>query len=79
MKRRDVLKLVAASAVAKPSVVLAAASQNTKADVVVIGAGGAGYSAAVTAHDLGANDVHSRAYRCSGLRTRNGGGLESGA
>ena len=51
MKRRDVLKLVAASAVAKPSVVLAAAGQNTKADIVIIGAGGAGYSAAVTAHD----------------------------
>jgi fumarate reductase flavoprotein subunit len=57
MKRRDVLKLVAASAVAKPSVVLAAASQNTKADIVVIGAGGAGYSAAVTAHDAGAKVI----------------------
>ena len=69
MKRRDVLKLVAASAVAKPSVVLAAASQNTKADVVVIGAGGAGYSAAITAHDagrqgdpLGENADHRRQY-----------------
>ena len=57
MKRRDVLKLVAASAVAKPSVVLAAAGQNTKADIVVIGAGGAGYSAAVTAHDVGAKVI----------------------
>ena len=57
MKRRDVLKLVAASAIAKPSVVLAAAGQNTKADIVVIGAGGAGYSAAVTAHDLGAKVI----------------------
>jgi fumarate reductase flavoprotein subunit len=57
MKRRDVLKLVAASAVAKPSIVLAAAGQNTKADIVVIGAGGAGYSAAVTAHDAGAKVI----------------------
>ena len=57
MKRRDVLKLVAASAIAKPSVVLAAAGQNTKADIVVIGAGGAGYSAAVTAHDAGAKVI----------------------
>lgn len=57
MKRRDVLKLVAASAVAKPSVVLAAASQNTKADVVIIGAGGSGYSAAIMAHDAGAKVI----------------------
>ena len=57
MKRRDVLKLVAASAVAKPSIVLAAAAVDTKADVVVIGAGGAGYSAAITAHDLGARVI----------------------
>ena len=57
MKRRDVLKLVAASAVAKPSVVLAAAGVDTKADVVVIGSGGAGYSAAITAHDLGAKVI----------------------
>ena len=57
MKRRDVLKLVAASAIAKPSVVLAAAGVNTTADVVVIGAGGAGFSAAITAHDLGAKVI----------------------
>jgi fumarate reductase flavoprotein subunit len=57
MKRRDVLKLVAASAIAKPSVVLAAAGTDTKADVVVIGAGGAGYSAAITAHDAGARVI----------------------
>jgi fumarate reductase flavoprotein subunit len=57
MKRRDVLKLVAASAMIKPSAVLAAASQNTKADIVVIGAGGAGFSAAITAHDLGAKVI----------------------
>jgi fumarate reductase (cytochrome) len=57
MKRRDVLKLVAASAVAKPAVVLAAAGVDTKADVVVIGAGGAGYSAAITAHDAGARVI----------------------
>jgi fumarate reductase flavoprotein subunit len=57
MKRRDVLKLVAASAIAKPSVVLAATGQNTKADIVVIGAGGAGYSAAITAHDSGAKVI----------------------
>ena len=30
---------------------------NTVADVVVIGTGGAGYSAAITAHDLGAKVV----------------------
>ena len=57
MRRRDVLRLVAASAIAKPSIVLAAAGQNTKADIVVIGAGGAGYSAAVTAHDAGAKVI----------------------
>jgi fumarate reductase flavoprotein subunit len=57
MKRRDLLKLVAASAVAKPAVVLAAAAVDTKADVVVIGAGGAGYSAAITAHELGARVI----------------------
>jgi hypothetical protein len=67
MKRRDVLKLVAASAVTKPSVVLAAASQNTKADIVVIGAGGAGCSAAVTARCRGKvivleNADHGRQY-----------------
>jgi hypothetical protein len=56
-KRRDVLKLFAASAVAKPAVVLAAAGVDTKADVVVIGAGGAGYSAAITAHDAGARVI----------------------
>lgn len=57
MKRRDVLKLVAASAVAKPSVVLAAAAVDTKADLVIIGSGGAGFSAAITAHDLGARVI----------------------
>ena len=34
-----------------------APAQNTKADVVVIGAGGAGFSAAITAHDLGAKVI----------------------
>jgi fumarate reductase (cytochrome) len=57
MKRRDVLKLVAASMVAKPAVSLAASSQDTKADVVVIGSGGAGFAAAITAHDLGAKVI----------------------
>jgi fumarate reductase flavoprotein subunit len=57
MKRRDVLKLVAASVVAKPSVALAAPAQDTKADVVIIGAGGAGYAAAITAHDAGAKVI----------------------
>ena len=57
MKRRDVLKLVAASVVAKPAVALAAPAQDTKTDIVVIGSGGAGYSAAITAHDLGAKVI----------------------
>ena len=57
MKRRDVLKLVAASVVAKPAISIAAPAQNTKTDVVVIGAGGAGFSAAITAHDLGAKVI----------------------
>jgi fumarate reductase flavoprotein subunit len=57
MKRRDVLKLVAASVVAKPAVAIAASAQNTTADVVVIGAGGAGFSAAITAHDAGAKVI----------------------
>ena len=55
MKRRDVLKFAAVSIVAKPA--FAASAQNTKADVVVIGAGGAGFSAAITAHDLGAKVI----------------------
>ena len=57
MKRRDVLKLVAASVVAKPAAVLAASAVDTKADVVVIGSGGAGFTAAITAHDLGAKVI----------------------
>lgn len=57
MKRRDILKLVAASAVARSSGVLGAPATDTKADVVVIGAGGAGYSAAITAHDAGAKVI----------------------
>jgi fumarate reductase flavoprotein subunit len=57
MKRRDVLKLVAASVVAKPTIAIAAPAQSTKTDLVVIGAGGAGFSAAITAHDLGAKVI----------------------
>ena len=57
MKRRDVLKLGAASILSKPMAAFAGAAQNTMADVVVIGTGGAGYSAAITAHDLGAKVV----------------------
>jgi fumarate reductase flavoprotein subunit len=57
MKRRDVLKLVAASVVAKPAVAVAASAQNTSTDIVIIGAGGAGFSAAVTAHDAGAKVI----------------------
>ncbi len=57
MKRRDVLKLVAASIVGKPAVALAAAAQSTKTDIVVIGSGGAGFSAAITARDLGAKVI----------------------
>jgi fumarate reductase flavoprotein subunit len=57
MKRRDVLKLAAASIIARPSVAVASSGQNTKADVVVIGGGGAGYSAAITAHDAGAKVI----------------------
>ena len=57
MKRRDVLKLVAASVVAKPAVASAASAQNTKTDLVIIGAGGAGYAAAITAHDAGAKVI----------------------
>src|SRR5262245_39778992 len=57
MKRRDVLKLVAASVVAKPAVVFADPAQSTKTDIVVIGAGGAGFAAAITAHDAGAKVI----------------------
>jgi fumarate reductase flavoprotein subunit len=57
MKRRDILKLGAASILSKPMAAFADAGQNTMADVVVIGTGGAGYSAAITAHDLGAKVV----------------------
>src|SRR3974390_955621 len=57
MKRRDLIKLAAASVVARPIAAIAAPGQNTKADVVVIGSGGAGYSAAITAHDLGAKVI----------------------
>ena len=57
MKRRDILKLAAASVFIKPAAALAAAAQNTKTDIVVIGSGGAGLSAAITAHDLGAKVI----------------------
>jgi fumarate reductase flavoprotein subunit len=57
MKRRDLLKLAAASIVIKPGAAVAAAAQNTSADVVVIGSGGAGFAAAITAHDLGAKVI----------------------
>ena len=57
MKRRDILKLAAASVIIKPAAAIAAAAQNTKTDIVVIGSGGAGLSAAITAHDLGAKVI----------------------
>jgi fumarate reductase flavoprotein subunit len=57
MKRRDVLKLAAASMVIKPATAAAAAAQDTSADIVVIGSGGAGFSAAITATDLGAKVI----------------------
>ena len=57
MKRRDVLKIGAASLFIKPVEALAAAAQNDKTDIVIIGSGGAGFSAAITAHDLGAKVI----------------------
>jgi fumarate reductase flavoprotein subunit len=57
MKRRDVLKLAAASIAIKPAAALAAAAQDTAADIIVIGSGGAGFAAAITAHDLGAKVI----------------------
>jgi fumarate reductase (cytochrome) len=57
MKRREVLKLVAASVVAKPGLAFAGSAQDTKTDLVIVGSGGAGFSAAITAHDLGAKVI----------------------
>ena len=57
VKRRDILKLAAMSIVAGPAPALAAMARNGKTDVVVIGSGGAGFAAAITAHDLGAKVV----------------------
>ena len=57
MKRCDILKLAAASIVSKPMASFAASALNTKTDVVVIGSGGAGFAAAITAHDAGAKVI----------------------
>ena len=57
VKRRDLLKLAAMSVVAGPAPAFAAMARNGKTDVVVIGSGGAGFSAAITAHDLGAKVI----------------------
>jgi len=57
VKRRDLLKLAAMSVVAGPAPAFAAMARNGKADVVVIGSGGAGFSAAITAHDLDAKVI----------------------
>jgi fumarate reductase flavoprotein subunit len=57
MKRREVLKLVAASVVAKPVAAFAGPAQESQTDIVVIGAGGAGFSAAITAHDAGSKVI----------------------
>src|ERR1039458_6704585 len=57
MKRRDILKLAVASVIIKPAAAIAAVAQNTKTDIVGIGSGGAGLSAAITAHDLGAKVI----------------------
>jgi fumarate reductase flavoprotein subunit len=57
MKRRDILKFAAASIITTPVAAIAAAARNTKTEIVVIGSVGAGFSAAITAHDLGAKVI----------------------
>jgi fumarate reductase flavoprotein subunit len=56
MKRRTMLKLAALSLVGGRQA-LAAPPRRESADLVVIGSGGAGFAAAITAHDLGAKVV----------------------
>ena len=56
MKRRTILKLAALSLVGGRQA-LAAPPRRESADLVVIGSGGAGFAAAITAHDLGAKVV----------------------
>lgn len=56
MKRRTILKLAALS-LAGGRQALAAPPRRESADLVVIGSGGAGFAAAITAHDLGAKVV----------------------
>jgi fumarate reductase flavoprotein subunit len=56
LDRRDVLKLGALAMLGGPSPTLAAA-RHERADVIVIGSGGAGLTAALTAVDAGANVV----------------------
>jgi fumarate reductase flavoprotein subunit len=56
MKRRTILKLAALSLVGGRQA-LAAPPRRDSADLVVIGSGGAGFAAAITAHDLGAKVV----------------------
>jgi len=56
MKRRDVLKLGTLAVLAGPGVTFAA-TRKERADVIVIGSGGAGMTAAVTAFDAGAKVV----------------------
>lgn len=56
MKRRTLLKFAGLSLLGSRTAFAAPARKET-ADVVVIGSGGAGFSAAITAHDLGAKVV----------------------
>jgi fumarate reductase flavoprotein subunit len=56
MKRRAILKLAALSLLGSRQA-LAALPRKEAADLVVIGTGGTGFSAAITAHDLGARVV----------------------
>jgi fumarate reductase flavoprotein subunit len=56
MKRRTILKLTALSLLGGRAA-LAAPARQERAELIVIGSGGAGFSAALTAHDLGAKVV----------------------
>ena len=56
MKRRTLLKLAGLSLLGGRTA-FAAPARREAADLVVIGSGGAGFSAAITAHDLGAKVV----------------------
>jgi len=57
MQRRDILRLAAAPILGQCPRAMASLARDTRTDIVVIGSGGAGLSAAITAHDLGAKAI----------------------